>query len=250
MREIKRIGTERIDEYMEIYFNSYPAYKTLDDECRAYYRDKTIRDMERGRDVEFFGCFEDGILAATMKIVDFDINLVSSKDKRKYLSAKGYTTPGQKKFDMKNWWVGKREGNPFGHYHIPGFSVEVEAGKGSLLEITKTICKIIIRINRCSNNSCRECRENNTYDNSLCDCIARSINNSDEFNNTNTLNTVNTTSNMNSINNSNVSGICNNGRGLPRAQFTVTTNQENPVLFLGNRNTNYGRKNCCACREK
>lgn len=116
--------------------------------------------------------------------------------------------------------------------------------------ITKTICKIIIRINRCSNNSCRECRENNTYDNSLCDCIARSINNSDEFNNTNTLNTVNTTSNMNSINNSNVSGICNNGRGLPRAQFTVTTNQENPVLFLGNRNTNYGRKNCCACREK
>ena len=73
--------------------------------------------------------------------MDFDINLVSSKNKRKYLSAKGYTTSGQKRFDMKNWWVGKREGNPFGHYHIPGFSVEVEAGKGSLLEITKTICK-------------------------------------------------------------------------------------------------------------
>ena len=75
MREIKRIGTERIDEYMEIYLNSYPAFKSLDDECRNYYREKTIRDMERGVDVDFFGCFEDGVLAATMKIVDFDINL-------------------------------------------------------------------------------------------------------------------------------------------------------------------------------
>ncbi len=73
--------------------------------------------------------------------MDFDINLVSSKNRSKYLNAKGYATPGKKKFDMKNWCIGKREGNPYGQYHIPGFSVEVEAGKGSLLEIAKTICK-------------------------------------------------------------------------------------------------------------
>ena len=89
MREIKRIGTERIDEYMEIYLNSYPAFKSLDDECRNYYREKTIRDMERGVDVDFFGCFEDGVLAATMKIVDFDINLFGEMKKTKGLMALG-----------------------------------------------------------------------------------------------------------------------------------------------------------------
>ena len=107
MREIKRIGTERIDEYMEIYFNSYPAYKTLDDECRAYYRDKTIRDMERGRDVEFFGCFEDGILAATMKIVDFDINLFGEMRKTKGLMALGVHPLYKKRkiaLDMVNYF--------------------------------------------------------------------------------------------------------------------------------------------------
>lgn len=107
MREIKRIGTERIDEYMEIYFNSYPAYKTLDDECRAYYRDKTIRDMERGRDVEFFGCFEDGVLAATMKIVDFDINLFGEMRKTKGLMALGVHPLYKKRkiaLDMVNYF--------------------------------------------------------------------------------------------------------------------------------------------------
>ena len=63
--------------------------------------------------------------------------------------------------------------------------------------ISKTICKIITRINRCNN----------------CD------------------NLQNTTTNS-------------------QAEFTVTTNQVNPVLLLGNRPSNNGRQNCCCCKRR
>ena len=88
--------------------------------------------------------------------------------------------------------------------------------------ITKIICKVIERINRCSNY--RE-GENNNCCTSICNCTNTSNNNG----------TTNDTATSSS---------------LPRAQFTVTTNQANPVLFLGNRNTTSGRQNYCCCRRR
>ena len=90
--------------------------------------------------------------------------------------------------------------------------------------ITKTICNIIVRINRCSNNNHRE-GENNNCCTSICNCT-------------------NTTNNNGTTNDTATSS------SLPRAQFTVTTNQANPVLFLGNRNTTSGRQNYCCCRRR
>lgn len=92
--------------------------------------------------------------------------------------------------------------------------------------ITRIICNIIERINRCSNLRMGEnCKHNNDCCNNICNC-------------SNSSNTIATTNNSTTSTN------------LPRAQFTVTTNQANPVLFLGNRNTTSGRQNCCCCRRK
>ena len=33
-------------------------------------------------------------------------------------------------------------------------------------------------------------------------------------------------------------------------RFSVTTNQQNPVLYLGNQNCNQSRRNCCSCGRR
>lgn len=75
MRVIKEVGMDQVEEYLDIYLNAYPAYKTGDEECREKYRKKTIIDMSSDKRVDFFGMFEDGKLVASMKLIDFDINL-------------------------------------------------------------------------------------------------------------------------------------------------------------------------------
>ena len=76
MREIRKIGPEVMEEYLTIYLHAYPAYKTLDDACRDYYRKKTETDMREDADsVEFIGMFEDEKLIAKMKIVKFSMNI-------------------------------------------------------------------------------------------------------------------------------------------------------------------------------
>ena len=75
MREIRPILPDEIDDFQEIYLNAYPAYKDLDEACYDYYRCKNLLDMETDKDVEFLGCYEDGALIATMKIVRFTMNL-------------------------------------------------------------------------------------------------------------------------------------------------------------------------------
>ena len=75
MREIKNIGPERIEEYLTVYLNAYPAFKSLDDSCRNITgrRQRPICGKIRGS-VEFVGLFEDNKLVATMKIVKFSMN--------------------------------------------------------------------------------------------------------------------------------------------------------------------------------
>ena len=89
MREIKKIGPEIMDEYMYIYLNAYPAFKDLDEDCYNMYRAKNISDMELDDDVDFYGCFEDGKLVATMKLVSFQMNLFGRMHKAVGLMALG-----------------------------------------------------------------------------------------------------------------------------------------------------------------
>ena len=89
MREKKKIGPEIMDEYMYIYLNAYPAFKDLDEDCYKKYEAKNIRDMELDDDVDFYGCFEDGKLVATMKLVSFQMNLFGRMHKAVGLMALG-----------------------------------------------------------------------------------------------------------------------------------------------------------------
>ena len=38
-REIRPLTQQDIEAYLDIYLNSYPAYKSLDAECRQHYRE-------------------------------------------------------------------------------------------------------------------------------------------------------------------------------------------------------------------
>lgn len=79
MREFRKISTESIEQYMHIYLNAYPAYKTLDQEGREGYRKKVLTDMRQDRDVDFIGLFEEETLLAIMKVVYFSMNVYGKK---------------------------------------------------------------------------------------------------------------------------------------------------------------------------
>ena len=94
--------------------------------------------------------------------------------------------------------------------------------------LTKLICNILEKL-RCST------REQNN-----CSCInSNTIFNSD----TSGVSSVSIQGNNGNNSSGNNCNTCNN-----QAEFTVTTNQNNPVLFLTNRN-NIRRNNCCCQRR-
>lgn len=100
--------------------------------------------------------------------------------------------------------------------------------------ITKTICNIIARIDNC--NSCSNYATGVTGKNKNCcnivnNCCDNFANLASTENNLNTANRLSQNTNT-------------------QAQFTVTTNQTNPVLLLSNRGNTVGRQNCCCCRRK
>ena len=73
-REIRPLTQQDIEAYLDIYLNSYPAYKTLDAECRQHYREKHQLELREDREVQTVGLFEDELLIATMKLVNFSMN--------------------------------------------------------------------------------------------------------------------------------------------------------------------------------
>ena len=73
-RKIRPLAEADIEAYLDIYLNSYPAYKTLDAECRQYYREKHLLELREDRLVKTVGLFEDGVLIATMKLILFSMN--------------------------------------------------------------------------------------------------------------------------------------------------------------------------------
>lgn len=73
-REIRPLAEADIEAYLDIYLNSYPAYKALDAECREHYREKHLLELREDRQVKTVGLFEDGVLIATMKLIMFSMN--------------------------------------------------------------------------------------------------------------------------------------------------------------------------------
>ena len=71
---IRPLTETDIEAYLDIYLNSYPAYKSLDEECRQHYRDKHRLELREDRQVQTVGLFEGGTLLATMKLIRFSMN--------------------------------------------------------------------------------------------------------------------------------------------------------------------------------
>lgn len=88
-REIKRLTPADMPAYMDIYLNAYPAGKDLSKECYDKYYARNLQSMEEYDHVNFFGMFENGTLIATMKLIDFDINLFGEMRKAVGLMALG-----------------------------------------------------------------------------------------------------------------------------------------------------------------
>ena len=72
--DIRPLTEEDIEAYLDIYLNSYPAYKALDAECRAHYRAKHLTELREDTQTRTVGLFEDGTLIATMKLILFSMN--------------------------------------------------------------------------------------------------------------------------------------------------------------------------------
>lgn len=89
-REVRRLTPEDMADYMDIYLNAYPAGKDLSDECREKYYKRNLQSLQEFDHVNFFGLFEeDKTLIATMKLIDFDINLFGEMRKACGLMALG-----------------------------------------------------------------------------------------------------------------------------------------------------------------
>ena len=71
---IRPLAETDIEAYLDIYLNSYPAYKSLDDACRRHYREKHRLELQEDRQVQTVGLFENGVLIATMKLILFSMN--------------------------------------------------------------------------------------------------------------------------------------------------------------------------------
>ena len=72
--QIRPLTEADIEAYLDVYLNSYPAYKSLDAECRQHYREKHRLELREDRQVQTVGLFEDGVLIATMKLILFSMN--------------------------------------------------------------------------------------------------------------------------------------------------------------------------------
>ncbi len=72
--QIRPLTEADMEAYLDIYLNSYPAYKSLDAECRRYYREKHRLELREDRQVQTVGLFEGDVLIGTMKLIRFSMN--------------------------------------------------------------------------------------------------------------------------------------------------------------------------------
>lgn len=88
-REIRRLTPDDLPAYTEIYLNAYPANKSISEECYNKYFNRNLQSLQEYKHVNFFGLFEDGVLIAIMKLIDFDINLFGEMKKSTGLMSLG-----------------------------------------------------------------------------------------------------------------------------------------------------------------
>ena len=96
-REVRALTPNDMKAYMEIYLNAYPAGKDFSDECYEKYYRRNFQSMTEFEDVNFFGLFEyedaaevsEETLIATMKLIDFDMNLYGEMHRAVGLMALG-----------------------------------------------------------------------------------------------------------------------------------------------------------------
>ncbi len=74
-RVIRKLTAADLPAYLEIYLNAYPVGKDLSAACCEKHSQKQKQVMEEFSGVHYFGLFEAGRLAATMKVLDFQVNL-------------------------------------------------------------------------------------------------------------------------------------------------------------------------------
>lgn len=74
-RNIRQLDSNFIEEYLTIYLNAYPAFKNIDEEGRTHYRKETLKSMNNEKNIHFIGLFEGENLIATMKLIDFSMNI-------------------------------------------------------------------------------------------------------------------------------------------------------------------------------
>ena len=72
--DVRPLTAADIEAYLDIYLNSYPAYKSLDAACRAHYRDKHLTELREDTQTRTVGLFEGDTLIATMKLILFSMN--------------------------------------------------------------------------------------------------------------------------------------------------------------------------------
>lgn len=88
-RMIRKLTPADLPGYMEIYLNAYPAGKDLSEECYDKYAARHAQSMEEFDHVNYYGLFEGDMMAAAMKIIDFDMNLYGRMRKATGLMALG-----------------------------------------------------------------------------------------------------------------------------------------------------------------
>ena len=89
MRNIRFLNKEDLPEYLPIYLNSYPANKSIGDDGYEKYYERCSEIMDKDKSTHYVGLFENDILIAIMKIIDFQMNYFGKTEKATGLMSLG-----------------------------------------------------------------------------------------------------------------------------------------------------------------
>ncbi|MDR2832834.1 MAG: GNAT family N-acetyltransferase [Streptococcaceae bacterium] len=75
MREIRRLTKEDLNNYSQIAFHAYPSFKDFSQVGFRNFEEKMLAHMHSDQNTTFIGLFENGKLAAQMRMILFETNL-------------------------------------------------------------------------------------------------------------------------------------------------------------------------------
>lgn len=97
MREIRFLNESNLPEYLPIYLNSYPANKSIGDEGYEKYMNRCSKIMKSDKGTRYVGLYEDEVLIAVMKIIEFKMNIFGKMERATGLMALGVHPMHKKK---------------------------------------------------------------------------------------------------------------------------------------------------------